>query len=164
MLPAPAARPLSWLLARAFIWSSRETAALVRTTLALVRISAGVSDNVLPQLGSLTFNLRSHPGTSWERGERNDCHDGYDSTSPDIGPLMFTAEASHEAILEYFRAAIAGAGVSGTAEVLNGSHFGPIPGITSSDGPHFRAVKQAIQEVWRYNNESVRGRRSKVLT
>ena len=76
---------------------------------------------------------------------------------------MFTAEASHEAILEYFRAAIAGAGVSGTAEVLNGSHFGPIPGITSSDGPHFKAVKQAIQEVWRYNNESVRGRCSKEL-
>ena len=68
MLPAPASRPLSWLLARAFIWSSRETAALVRTTLALVRISAGVSDNVLPQLGSLTFNLRSHPGACKGRG------------------------------------------------------------------------------------------------
>lgn len=55
-------RPFSWILAKAFVLSSRETAALVRTTMAIVRISSGVSENVLPQTGTVLVNLRSHPG------------------------------------------------------------------------------------------------------
>ena len=55
-------RPFSWILAKAFVLSSRETAALVRTTMAVVRISSGVSENVLPQTGTVLVNLRSHPG------------------------------------------------------------------------------------------------------
>ena len=52
---------------------SPESAALVRTTLAVTRVAAGVADNVLPQQGTLLFNLRSHPqGVLGVRGGR-DC-------------------------------------------------------------------------------------------
>ena len=39
-----------------------DTAALVRTTMAATRVTAGLADNVLPQTGVVTFNARHLPG------------------------------------------------------------------------------------------------------
>jgi hypothetical protein len=36
--------------------------ALVRTTAVATRLQAGVADNVMPITGTLSFNIRSHPG------------------------------------------------------------------------------------------------------
>eukprot|EP00798_Chlamydomonas_sp_ICE-L_P031522 gene31522-6705_t len=51
--------PWRQILTQALIRSSRETASMVRTSVAVTRISAGVADNVLPQQGTITLNLRS---------------------------------------------------------------------------------------------------------
>lgn len=59
--------PLGWLLAQGFTQASASTAALVRTTVAVTQMHAGVADNVLPQQATLTFNFRSYPGEGLSR-------------------------------------------------------------------------------------------------
>jgi hypothetical protein len=57
---------MSRLISAAFTLWSRETAAMVRTTTAVVNMIAGVADNVLPQQGAVRFNIRSHPSTLFQ--------------------------------------------------------------------------------------------------
>ncbi len=55
-------RPLSVLVADRLTKASPAANALVRTTYAVTRMNAGISDNVLPQIGKMTINSRHHPG------------------------------------------------------------------------------------------------------
>ncbi|GAX73213.1 hypothetical protein CEUSTIGMA_g666.t1 [Chlamydomonas eustigma] len=118
--------PMSWLISTAFSFLSRETAAMVRTTTAVVNLAAGVADNVLPQQGSVRYNIRSHP-----------------------------AETSHDKILSYMNKAMTNLGVNGTVKVLKSSNFGPVPTVSSSEAHVYQAMKQAIQELWHHHGSSI---------
>ena len=63
------------------------------------------------------------------------------------------ADATHEQVLAYFNKAIRKTGVSAHAEMAAGSFEGERPIVTSSSGPHFRALKRAIQETWRHDGK-----------
>ncbi|KAL6765811.1 hypothetical protein V8C86DRAFT_2449934 [Haematococcus lacustris] len=119
-------QPLSWVLAQLLVRSGPELAALVRTTHALTRMEAGVADNVLPNTGRLTLNLRSHP------------------------------DSSRTAVLDHVTAALKAAGVHGaTLSISNASHIGPPGHVTASNTTYFEALRQAVQEHWRYADKAV---------
>ena len=70
-------------------------------------------------------------------------------------PALDADEADRKAILSHFERAIAKVGAVGQVRLHGSSYPGPFPGITESDGPHFRQLKQALQEVWRDDDGSV---------
>ncbi|GAX73214.1 hypothetical protein CEUSTIGMA_g667.t1 [Chlamydomonas eustigma] len=113
--------PLSIIMAPAIAYMSSETAAQVRTTIAVVNVTTGVANNVLPQHGSIRFNLRSHPGDS-----------------------------SHEGMLQYFNHAISHLKLNASATLMTFGDSGPPPMVTNSDGSHFQAVQKAIKEIWEH--------------
>mmetsp|Transcript_36717 Transcript_36717/g.81684 ORF Transcript_36717/g.81684 Transcript_36717/m.81684 type:complete len:520 (-) Transcript_36717:537-2096(-) len=117
--------PWRWLLSQGMSLQSPETSALVRTTIAATSIQAGVADNVLPQHGTITFNLRSHP------------------------------DVPREELLDYMKTVIIRTGVNGTAALHKASYMGPKPGVAPATGRHFFTIRRAIQEVWRRDNLGV---------
>ncbi|KAJ9510761.1 hypothetical protein QJQ45_027618 [Haematococcus lacustris] len=140
-------QPLSWVLAQLLVRSGPELAALVRTTHALTRMEAGVADNVLPNTGRLTLNLRSHPGRSARGAAR-----GQATTQPCVRDLY----SSRTAVLDHVTAALKAAGVHGaTLSISNASHIGPPGHVTASNTTYFEALRQAVQEHWRYADKAV---------
>lgn len=71
---------------------------------------------------------------------------------------LILADASNEKLLGFFENAIKQTGCSGKTTLHEGSHQGPIPKVTSASGPEFKAVKQAIQEIWRDKDGAVSDR------
>jgi len=117
--------PLSALAAAGLARASRETAALVRTTVAATRISVGVADNVLPGAGQIVFNMRAHPLTP------------------------------RDELLAYLRRAGEAARVTFTLTLTNASFTGPQGVVTPPNGRHYTLLKQAIQEYWRQDGKAV---------
>lgn len=112
----------SWLVNRALAAlmaiGSRETAAMVKLTVALTGLKGGVADNVLPQEAVLNFNTRVLPGMVPEDSER------------------------------YFQQALARAKIQGAeVRIRRGTAF-PGSNVTSRSGRPYRLLRQAIQEVW----------------
>ncbi|KAF5836264.1 hypothetical protein DUNSADRAFT_6216 [Dunaliella salina] len=119
--------PLNKIFAQFFLHSSSELAALVRTTVAVTRVSAGVADNVLPNIGQMIFNMRAHP------------------------------ETPRKDVLAYLEGRMKDANLQPGAKlrVTNASHLGPVPGVSPADGPGFKLLKQAIQEHWRHQGQGI---------
>lgn len=109
---------LNRAIAYLFTFESK-TAAMVRTTIAMTRLEAGVADNVLPQSGTLLFNLRSHPD--------------------DVGLTL---------IRNHFLSAISKSKVQGTIGRISRSDGCNVTTIAPSDGLYFKILARVIKEVW----------------
>lgn len=104
----------------------KELAAMVRMTVAVTRLSAGVADNVLPQEGVATINMRTLPG------------DGAD------------------AALAYLRNVTAGEKEAVEVSLLQLQKTAPPEKqVAPSDGVHFRLLADAIGAVWRVNGQPI---------
>lgn len=119
--------PLSTLATRVLASLSRETAALVRMTVAVTGMEAFVADNVLPPLGTLNINLRTLPGSAGEA----------------------TARA-------YLEGALQAAGLQGKVVRSSRTQFGnPPSAISPVDSDYYQLLRQAIQELWRFDGQPV---------
>lgn len=96
-----------------------KTAANIRTTIAVTGLKAGVADNVLPQFGSILFNLRSHP-----------------------------YEVSLDAILNHFLSAMNRTNVQGSIGRLDRSDGCDVTRVTSHEGHYYRTLSAVIREIW----------------
>ena len=97
----------------------QKTAAMVRTTIAVTRLSAGVADNVLPQSGSILFNLRSHPD-----------------------------EVDLNHIRTHFESTINKSNVNGAIGRVVRSDGCNVTRISPSEGFYYKTLAQTIREVW----------------
>lgn len=137
----------------------REVAALVRTTVAVTNLHAGVADNVLPNTGSATFNMRSHPGGSLSMRPHPSHvpamhgHLGVKNTVPHAPSSTKSTDVPREELMAYLQRAIAAGGADASLVMTNASHTGPQGGVSPTQGPYFRLLKQAIQEHWRHGGK-----------
>jgi acetylornithine deacetylase/succinyl-diaminopimelate desuccinylase-like protein len=96
-----------------------KTAAMVRTTIAVTGLKAGVADNVLPQTGSILFNLRSHPD-----------------------------EVSLDLIKNHFLSVMSLHNVQGSIGRLNRSDGCEVTRVASHEGHYYKILSSVIREIW----------------
>lgn len=131
VLAASDAWPVRPLLALALSCASRDTAALVRTTVAVTGLDAFVADNVLPPAGRLNFNFRTLPGDD------------------------------DDAVRRYLQSALDATGLRGDIRRSPRTTMGnPPSAITSTNSTYYALLKRAIQELWRQQDNGSGGSNS----
>ena len=96
-----------------------KTAAMVRTTIAVTGLKAGVADNVLPQTGTILFNMRSHPD-----------------------------EVALDVIKGHFLSAMSRSKVQGAMGRLDRSDGCEVTRVSSHKGRYYKTLAAVIREFW----------------
>jgi carboxypeptidase PM20D1 len=133
----PFSRPA---VARSLSRASAGAAAMVRTTVVATRLSAGAAagENVMPQVGEATFNVRLLPG--WGSGKLRAYFER----------RVEEALGGKEGARGVVEVEVGGGGYDGSGEEEGEGGGGS---VAPSDGAAYGALKAAIERCWRFEKE-----------